>query len=50
MKTVKIRWIDGYLEEFECNEIRFSGGLLWMKIDGKNMHIPLYRVRYFLIS
>ncbi len=45
---VNVRWFDGYLEDFECNEVRFGGDLLWMRlISGKNRHIPLKYVRWF---
>jgi hypothetical protein len=47
---VSIRWFDGYLEEFESEEVRFGSDLLWMRlINGTNRHIPLREVRWFQI-
>jgi hypothetical protein len=46
--TVNVRWFDGYLETFECLEVRFGSDLLWMRLlDRKNRHIPLRDVRWF---
>ena len=46
--NVTVRWFDGYLEEFECSEVRFGSDLLWMRlVNGKNRHIPLRQVRWF---
>ena len=48
---VSVRWHDGYLEEFEVEEVRFGSDLLWMRLsDGKNRHIPLRSVRWFSMS
>lgn len=48
MITVNVRWFDGYLETFECSEVRFGSDLLWMRLsDRKNRHIPLRNVRWF---
>ena len=45
---VNIRWHDGYLETFECTEVRFGSDLLWMRLsNGGNRHIPLRTVRWF---
>lgn len=46
---VTIRWLDGYLEEFDATEVRFAGSdLLWMRLEnGSNRHIPLANVRWF---
>ena len=45
---VNTRWHDGYLETFECSEVRFGSDLLWMRLSsGKNRHIPLRSVRWF---
>jgi hypothetical protein len=39
---VSVRWHDGYLEEFECTEVRQGGYLLWMRLtNGQNRNIPL---------
>lgn len=49
-KKVNVRWHDGYLEVFECQEVRFGSDLLWMRLmDGKNRHIPLRSVRWFSV-
>ena len=49
--TVNVRWHDGYLEAFECQEVRFGSDLLWMRlINGKNRHIPLRSVRWFSVN
>ncbi len=46
--NVNVRWNDGYLEEFECTEVRFGSDLLWMRLSsGSNRHIPLRQVRWF---
>jgi len=48
MIKVNVRWFDGYLEEFECKEVRFGSDLLWMRLtSGQNRHIPLRQVRWF---
>lgn len=45
---VTVRWHDGYLEDFDCSEVRFGSDLLWMHLtDGKNRHVPLRSVRWF---
>jgi hypothetical protein len=39
---VSVRWWDGYLEQFECEKVRFGAYLLWMRLtNGENRHIPL---------
>lgn len=47
--TVNVRWHDGYLEEFECSEVRQGGQILWMRLsNGQNRTIPLWgNVRWF---
>lgn len=48
---VTVRWWDGYIEEFECSEVRFGCDLLWMRLtSGKNRHIPLRQVRWYSLS
>jgi hypothetical protein len=48
MIMVNVRWYDGYLEKFDCTEVRFGSDLLWMKLkSGSNRHIPLRGVRWF---
>lgn len=46
---VTIRWLDGYLETFECTEVRQGGFILWMRLkNGENRTIPLIgNVRWF---
>lgn len=45
---VNVRWNDGYLETFECLEVRFGSDLLWLKLcNNRNRHIPLRQVRWF---
>jgi len=49
-KDVVVRWWDGYIENFECTDLRFGSDLLWMRLkDGKDRHIPLRHVRWFSI-
>jgi hypothetical protein len=48
MKQVSVRWNDGYLEEFDCADVRFGSDLLWLRLsNGQNRHIPLRQVRWF---
>ena len=45
---IKVRWWDGYLEEFVAIEARAGCDLLWVKLqDGQTRHIPLRHVRWF---
>lgn len=49
--TVNVRWFDGYLEVFLCEEVRFGSDLLWLKlISGKNRHIPVRQVRWYSVT
>lgn len=42
MNKVTVRWWNGYLEEFECSEVRFGSDLLFLRLEsGSNRHIPL---------
>ena len=51
INIVTVRWWDGYLEEFECSEVRFGCDLLWMRLsNGQNRHIPLRQVRWYSLS
>lgn len=51
INIVTVRWWDGYMEEFECTEVRFGCDLLWMRLqNGKNRHIPLRQVRWYSLS
>jgi hypothetical protein len=48
---VSTRWFDGYLEDFDCSEVRFGSDLLFMRlVNGKNRHIPLREVRWFSVT
>lgn len=48
MNTVTVRWFDGYLEEFNCTEVRFGAYILWLRLEnGKERIIPLTQVRWF---
>jgi len=48
---VTVRWFDGYLEEFSCEEVRFGSDLLFMRLDsGKNRHIPVRQVRWYSVT
>ena len=48
---VNVRWFDGYLEVFECTEVRAGWALLWMRLlEGSNRHIPLQNVRWFSVT
>jgi hypothetical protein len=46
---VNVRWKDGYLECFECSQVRQGGDILWLRlVDGQNRTIPLIgNVRWF---
>jgi hypothetical protein len=49
--VVNVRWFDGYLERFECEDVRFGSDLLWMRLTiGQNRHIPLRQVRWFSLT
>jgi len=51
MTRVTVRWWDGYLEEFECSEVRFGSDLLWMRLaDGKNRHVPTRHIRWYSLT
>ena len=51
VNIVTVRWYDGYMETFECTEVRFGCDLLWMRlVDCQNRHIPLRQVRWFGMS
>ena len=49
MILVNVRWSDGYLEIFECTEVRQGGSILWMRLtSGENRTVPLLAgVRWF---
>lgn len=51
INVVTVRWWDGYMETFECSEVRFGSDLLWMRLsNGKNRHIPVKYVRWYSMS
>ena len=46
--TVNVRWWDGYLEVFECSQVRQGAHILWMRLsNGRNRTVPLQEVRWF---
>ena len=46
--TVKIRWWDGYFEQFKAIETRAGSDLLWVRlVNGETRSIPLRQVRWF---
>lgn len=49
MILVNVRWHDGYLEVFECSQVRQGAHILWMRLtNGKNRTVPLIgNVRWF---
>jgi len=49
MILVNVRWWDGYLEAFECEQVRQGGHILWMRLtNGQNRTIQLSgNVRWF---
>ena len=50
-QKVNVRWFDGYLEVFDCEDVRFGCDLLWLRLSDKsNRHIPLRNVRWFSLS
>lgn len=51
MIIVKVRWLDGYLDEFHTAEVRLEGSLLWMLLSGgENRHIPTTGIRWFSVD
>jgi hypothetical protein len=45
---IKVRWHDGYFEEFNAKRARAGSDLLWMELEnGETRHIPLRSVRWF---
>ena len=47
---VTVRWWDGYLEMYDCEEFRFGHMLLWMRLkDGKNRHLPTHYIRWYSV-
>lgn len=48
MIKVNVRWLDSYLEIFECDEVRAGYAFLWMKLtSGENRQIPMINIRWF---
>jgi hypothetical protein len=45
--TVKVRWFDGYYEEFEAIEVRSGAYILWVRLLKGERWIPLSQVRWF---
>ena len=50
-RVVTVRWLDGYIERFECHEdVRASEAVLWLRLTiGSNRAIPLKNVRWYSI-
>jgi len=49
-KHISVRWWDGYLEFFKCEQVRFGSDMLWIRLEGgKNRHIPLRHVRWYSV-
>jgi len=48
---VHVRWLDGYLERFECdNDVRVSKDFIFMRLTiGQNRNIPMCNVRWYSI-
>ena len=44
---VKVRWFDGYYEEFDAIEVRSSAYMLWVRLFNGERWIPLSQVRWF---
>lgn len=45
---VKVRWFDGYYEEFDAVEVRNGAYMLWVRLfSGSERWIPLSQVRWF---
>jgi len=48
---VTVRWWGGYLETFDCEEVRFGSDLLWLRLKNKqNRHIPTRHVRWYSVN
>jgi hypothetical protein len=51
MITVNVRWFDGYIEEFKCDEVRFGAYLIFLRLkNGSNRHIPVSQVRWYSVT
>jgi len=53
--TVKVRWHDGYLETFECKEVRMGANYIWMLLStpdcvDEDRWIPTTLVRWVSLS
>jgi hypothetical protein len=47
-KIVKVRWFDGYYEEFQAEEVRVGNYHLWIKlVSGKERWLPNSQIRWF---
>jgi ribosomal protein S8 len=45
---IKVRWFDGYIEEFDAEDARSGAYILWIKLKtGEDRWIPLSQVRWF---
>lgn len=51
MTKVTVRWLDGFVENFECSEMRFSPGFIWLVLSiGVSRWIPTQNVRAFSVD
>ena len=47
---VSVRWLDGYSKTFKASDVKLGTDLIWMKLeDERNIHIPMWEVRWFLM-
>lgn len=50
MKLVKVRWFDGYYEEFKATEVRVGNYHLWVKLVDGERWLPNNQIRWFEID
>lgn len=46
---VKVRWFDGYYEEFKATETRVGNYHLWVKLADGERWLPNHQIRWFEI-
>jgi hypothetical protein len=48
---ISVRWWGGYLEEFECIDVRFGSDLLWLKLsEDQSRHISIRKVMWYSLN
>ena len=47
---VKVRWFDGYFEDFEAVETRVGNYHLWIKLVDGERWLPNHQIRWFEIN